>query len=222
REIGGTKGRFTLRDDRGTTLRAGRIVLAYGRQDRVPDVPGLAERLGTSVFHCPDCDGPSVEGRTVAVLGHDRAAASLALYLLTWAERAILMTDGRAPDLDPRAHRTLRRADVEIVTGSVERLLGPDLTLSGARVGPDDVPIDGLFFHWGSEPTTDLAATAGLDRDPEDVIRVDPHTLETSTPGIYAAGDIIGQPYLAISAAAQGVRAALAAHRSLLPDDFRL
>ena len=55
--------------------------------------------------------------------------------------------------------------------------------------------------------------------DPEGYVEVDAGQ-QTTTPGIYAAGDIAGHPHLAITAAAEGVRAALAIHRSLTPDAF--
>ena len=74
--------------------------------------------------------------------------------------------------------------------------------------------------------TIDAAATlaqrAGCVVDRGGDIEVDPRTLATSVPGIHAAGDIVGKPHLAVTAAADGVRAALAIHRSLLPAAWEL
>lgn len=219
--ITGEKGSFVLERDDGSRTAARRVLLAYGRQDRVPDLPGLAPLYGSSVFHCPDCDGPSVAGEAVAVLGHDRAAAALALFLLTWADRTILLTNGLQPDLDPSARATLQRHGVAVETGSVQRLEGSDGRLSAALLEDRRIPLGALFFHWGSDPASALGPASGCECDDSGDLRVD-SALETSVPGIYAAGDIIGRPHLAISAAAGGVRAALALHRSLLPADFQL
>jgi thioredoxin reductase len=219
----GEKGAFQVEDGAGAAEAARRVVLAYGRTDRIPGIEGLRELYGTSVFHCPDCDGPSVAGSDVGVLGHDRSAASLALYLLTWARRTVLLTNGLAPELSDAAWQTLARYSVEVETGPVTRLIGVEGSLEHVVLGRDRrIELGALFFHWGSEPASELASRAGCRARPDGDLHIDPASLETSVPGIYAAGDIVGRPYLAISAAATGVRAALSIHRSLLPDDFQL
>lgn len=220
--ISGRKGEFVVRDDGGGETAARRVVLAYGRTDRVPDIRGIEDLYGSSVFHCPDCDGPSVTGQAVGILGHDRPAAALALYLLTWASRTVLLTNGREPDLSPSAHETLQRHDVVVDPRDVTRLEGAAGALQRVVFEDGDLSLDALFFHWGSDPASELAAAAGCDCVASGDIRVDRATMETSTPGVHAAGDIVGRPYLASIAAAEGIRAALAIHRSLLPDDFEL
>lgn len=220
--IHGTKGAFTVQDDAGNGLEARRILLAYGRQDRIPEIKGLRKFFGHSVFHCPDCDGPSVEGATVGVLGHDRDAAILALYLLTWADRTLLLTNGDEPELDEKARDTLRRYNVAVETGSVLSLEGDGTRLRRASMEGGEVELDALFFHLGSEPTSSLGPATGCECDGSGRILVDSSSLESSIEGIHAAGDIVGRPYLAVTAVADGVRAALAIHRSLLPGEFHL
>lgn len=220
--IQGEKDRFRLEDQSGHAVEARRIVLAYGRTDRIPDIPGLRELYGTSVFHCPDCDGPSVLNCTVGVLGHDRAAAGLALYLLTWAERVLLLTNGMEAELKPDALDVLRRWDIPIHTEPVTALEGHEGALRRVQTAGGALPVNALFFHWGSHPSSELAHTTGCESEASGDLKVDPRTLETSVPGIYAAGDLVGRPYLASSATAEGIRAAMALHRSLLPPEFEL
>lgn len=221
--VAGAQDAFRVEDDQGSTATARRLVLAYGRTDRIPDVPGLRELYGTSAFHCPDCDGPGVEGADVGILGHDAPAGRLALYLLTWAARAVLLTNGLAPALDRAAIAVLARHSVAIETLPVERLEGTDGRLESVRlVDGDHRPLQALFFHWGSAPATQLARMAGCACGDNGDIVVDGSNMETSVPGIYAVGDIVGRPHLTISAAAEGVRAALSIHRSLLPAEFLL
>lgn len=220
--ITGGKDAFELALGDGDTVGARRVVLAYGRHDRVPDIPGIDALYGRSVFHCPDCDGPLVAGETVGVLGRDRPAAALALYLLTWAERTVLMTNGLEPDLPDGAAATLDRHGVEIRREPVTRLTGTDGQLERAELaGAGDLPLGALFFHWGSHPSSALGPATGCDCSESGDLLVD-SSLETSVAGIYAAGDIVGRPHLATSAVAGGVRAALALHRSLLPAEFKL
>ena len=141
--IEGAKGEFTAHAPGQGAPASRRIVLAYGRRDRLPDITGLETFYGTSVFHCPDCDGPSLAGADVAVLGHDRAAATLALYLLTWARSVTLTTNGLDPDLEPDAAGVLRDEGGTVRTGRVQRLEGrggqllsrlpPPIWMCGAR-----------------------------------------------------------------------------------------
>lgn len=221
--VTGSKDDFALEAGEAQQPRARRIILAYGRRDRLPTLPGLRDFYGTSVFHCPDCDGPSVSGCDVTVLGHDTPAASLALYLLTWARRTTLITNGRDAELAPEARRVLEAEGVSIRTEEVAALEGKAGRLSGLRLeGGGVLPTDALFFHWGTAPASTLAQRSGCDCDQGGDIEVDRRTMATSVPGIHAAGDIVGHPHLAITAAAQGVRAALAVHRSLLPPQWEL
>jgi thioredoxin reductase len=221
--IRGRKEAFEVEDVEGDTAQARRIVLAYGRTDRIPDVPGLRELYGTSVFHCPDCDGPSLVDGRVGVIGHDRAAAALALYLLTWCRRVLLLTHGLEPDLGPSATDVLARHGVTVETRRLVDLVGLHGTLRQVRLeGGATLDLDALFFHWGSDPAAELGPMTGCLSTANGDLEVNRDNMETSVPGIYAAGDIVGRPYLAIAAAADGVRAALSIHRSLLPDEIRL
>lgn len=220
--VSGSKGKFEVAMQNGTRYGARRVILAYGRKDVIPQIEGLEPLYGISVFHCPDCDGPSmVEGR-LAVLGWNRQAAMLALYLLTWASRVTLLTNGREPALEPNAFRVLKKYDVDIVQNRIARLCADHGRLAAVEFTDGDaLPLDGFFFHIGSHPASDLADRLGCERDDEDNLEVD-NSHETSVPGIYAAGDLIGPPYLAVSAAAKGVKTALAVHKSLLPSDLAI
>lgn len=222
-QVEGSKGEFVVETAPGDRPEARRVILAYGRRDRLPTLPGLSDFYGTSVFHCPDCDGPSMAGCDVAVLGHDRAAATLALYLLTWAERTTLVTNGLVPDLDAEALRTLGSEGVAIRTEAVDALVGGAGQLGRITFeAGTPLEVQGLFFHWGTAPSSTLAQRTGCECDAGGDIDVDRRTMETSIAGIHAAGDIVGHPHLAITAAAEGVRAALAVHRSLLPPAWQL
>ncbi|HEX6694626.1 MAG TPA: NAD(P)/FAD-dependent oxidoreductase [Longimicrobiales bacterium] len=218
--IDGEKDAFRIAVEDGSTANARRVVLAYGLRDFLPAVAGIEAFYGHSVYHCPDCDGPSVTGQRVGVIGHDRHAAALALYLLTWAGSVTILGNGVAGDLTPAAMETLRRHGIEIEPGRIAALNGEEGRLREVSLETSHaLQIDAIFFHLGSEPRCDFAAQLGCRTDEDGYIDVDAGQ-QTSTPGIYAAGDIAGHPHLAVTAAAEGVRAALAIHRSLTPDEF--
>jgi thioredoxin reductase len=220
--VDGGKDAFTLQPRHGTPVHARRIVLAYGLRDYLPDIANLEALYGTSVFHCADCDGPAVADSRIGVLGFDRQGANLALYLRHWSDRVTLLPHDQPLALDDGQRRAVEAAGITIRTGTVQRVTGHGGNLTQAEF--DDggtVRLDALFFHLGSEPRCELAQQLGCELDDDGYIVVD-RGRETSCPGVHAAGDIAGPPHLAAIAAADGVRAALAIHRSLLPDERRL
>lgn len=221
-KIDGRKDDFVAHTGAGDVLHARRVILAYGLRDYLPDIDGVPELYGTSVFHCPDCDGPSFADTRIGVVGWDRHGARLALYLRHWSPQITLLTHGRNLELDDEAVGVVRSNGIDIVVEPVTRVEGHGGTLTQAEFDQrEPLRLDALFFHLGSEPRCELAEQLGCALDDDGYVIVD-QGQETSTPGVHAAGDISGQPHLASIAAAEGVRAALAIHRSLLPDERQL
>jgi thioredoxin reductase len=220
--VSGSRDAFCLRLRSGDELAARRVILAYGLRDYVPEIEGIEPLYGTSVFHCADCDGPAfVDGR-VGVLGRDRYCANLALYLRHWTEHITMLADGAPLELDADAQSVLADAGVAVQPCRVARVVGHGGNLTQVELEDGDVVrLDALFFHLGSEPRCDLAVALRCELDEDGYVVVD-RGQETSCPGVHAAGDITGPPHLAAIAAAEGVRAALAIHRSLLPDSRRV
>jgi thioredoxin reductase len=217
--VRGGKNDFNVVLQGGESLRSRRIVLAYGRRDVLPEIEGIEALYGRSVFHCPDCDGPSMLGARIAVIGWDRKAALLALYLLTWGQKVSLLTDGHRLDVGDDARAVLAKYDVAIEASEIARLCVNAERLTAVEFSNGDaLPVDKAFFHLGSHPASDLADQLGCERDRDGNLVVD-NAHQTSVPGVFSAGDLIGPPYLAISAAAEGVKTAIALHKSLLPPD---
>src|SRR5690606_10799273 len=121
--IEGRKGAFDVHASAAPALRARRVLLAYGVRDLLPAVPGLEEALGTAIYHCPDCDGPSMMGCRVAVIGWTRRAAKLALFLRTWAGRLELLAHGHPPELDRTTLDILARYHVALRPERIVRLV---------------------------------------------------------------------------------------------------
>ena len=216
--VSGEKGDFRLVTGGGDVVRARRVVLAYGLRDYIPEIEGIDELYGTSVFHCPDCDGPSVADTRIGVIGWNRHGANQALYLRHFSDDVTLLTHGTPLDLTPEARAALDEHGIAIREESITRVSGHGGNFTQAELdGAEPLRLDALFFHLGSEPRCDLAEQLGCSTDDDGYVTVD-RGQETSCPGVHAAGDITGHPHLASIAAAEGVRAALAIHRSLLPE----
>ena len=219
-KVTGEKNAFCVHLEDGTQLTARRVILAYGKRDNLPEVEGARELYGQSVFHCPDCDGPDMIGKRVGVYGWNRSAAILCLYLLTWADSTMLFTNGKELELEQKALDALEKYGVPIYQNRLARLQSKNGCMVAAELeGAGAVPVEALFFHLGSPLATDIANQLGCEREKGTDLQVD-KGLETTVPGVFAAGDIAGPPYLAVTAAANGVRAGIAVHRSLLPPEM--
>jgi len=201
---------------------ARRLLLATGLRDLTPDCPGFGEFYGSSVHHCPDCDGYEVKDKRVAVLAHGKNTAAFTAHLMTWTKQLTLLTDKK--EIPNRDREQLAKLDIPIRTQAVAALEGDKSTRQLQRVlfsNGDPLECDALFFNLGTELATDFHETLGCRLDPECGLLWVDETQQTSVEGVYAAGDITPQSQLAVVAAAEGAMAAIRIHRSLTEEDSR-
>jgi thioredoxin reductase len=209
---------FALSLASGATVRARRLVLATGVVDELPDVPGLRERWGATVLHCPYCHGYEVADGRLGVLATGAMSVHQALLLPDWSANVTLFTnDAVVPDEAQLA--ALAARGVRIEPRPVELLLGDAPALAG--VGLRDgtvVPLDALFTGSRTSMASPLAAQLGcaVDDGPfGPVLRTDDRKA-TSVPGVFAAGDAARVPHNASFASADGAMAGISAHQSLV------
>jgi len=205
------------------TFEARRLLLATGLRDLTPDCPGFREFYGSSVHHCPDCDGYEVKDKRVAVLARGDNSAAFTANLLTWTRHITLLTDQSEISSEDRAK--LAALDVPIKTNAVVALEGDTSTRQLQRVlfaEGEPLECDALFFNLGTEPATNFHETLGCRLDPECGLLWVDDTQQTSVDGVYAAGDITPRSQLAVVAAAEGAMAAIHIHRSLIPKERQI
>ena len=207
----------------GVSRRARRLLLAIGLKDVWPDIPGLEHVYGANAHVCPDCDGRDCAGKKVVVIGRGRKAVGMALNLTTWSSDIIICTNGEPADFDLAEYcEKLDALNIPVIQAPVARI-----THSGAHVHSlefeDGISLDTdkIFLAIGQYPADDLGAQLGCDRDAGGHIIVD-DVYHTSVRNCFAAGDIVPGPQLAIAAAGDGAIAALAIHKSLVPDGRKL
>ena len=210
-------GDFTVRISGGRTARARRLVLATGVSDTLPDVPGLKERWGATVLHCPYCHGYEVRDRPLGVLANHPMAAHQAAMIPDWGPTT-LFTQGRfEPDAEQLAHLAARGVTIE--RQPVVALLGDAPALESVRLADGRViTINALFVAPSTRMTSPLAEQLGCAFDDGPlgpVIRTDDWKA-TSVPGLYAAGDAARAMHNATLASADGVMAGVGAHQSLI------
>ena len=202
---------------------AKRVLLATGLRDLTPDCPGFREFYGSTVFHCPDCDGYEVTDKRVAVLARGKNAVAFTAHLLTWTRQLTFVTDRlEIADSDLAA---LAKFDVPIRRESVVALEGDESKRQVRRVlfsEGEPLECDALFFNLGTELASNFHETLGCRLDDESGLVWVDKTQKTSVDGVYAAGDITPHSQLAVVAAAEGAMAAIHMHKSLIPEERRM
>lgn len=214
---------FELCLEGGGKVASRRLLLAIGVRDVWPDVPGLDHAYGANAHVCPDCDGYGARDKKVVVIGHGRRAIGMALNLSTWTKDIIICTNGREPEMDePEYHEKLDALNIPVLTEEIVRVCceGSHITCLMLEGGMQ-LDADKVFFTIGQYPADDLAVQLGCERDDEGHVVVDAHG-QTSVQNVYAAGDLVPGSQLAITAAAEGATAAMAMHKSLVPEGRKL
>jgi thioredoxin reductase len=221
-DVAGEVGDFEVKLADGPGIGARRILFATGLRDIIPEIPGLMDHYGTSIWHCPDCDGPGITGMRVGVIGWGRQIAAFCMEMLTWTDQLTILTHGHRPDMPDRARAALDRFDIEVVTEPIARIEGSEgLVQRVVHADGSRRRFDSLFFHIAYGPGCSIPAELGCDADEEGILQVD-SDFQTTVPGVYAAGDITAGSKLAIRCAADGTRAAIGIYRSLLPRERRV
>ncbi len=208
---------FELTIDDGSIFETRRLLLATGVTDHLPDVDGMRRFYGCGVFHCPYCDGWEVRDRPLAAYGKD--AAGLAASLKTWSADVVLCTGGPAAIKAADAAR-LERLGIAVYRQRLARLEGKDSLEQLVFEDGFVLPRRGLFFSAGQTQRCDLAASLGCGFTRRGAVRTG--KLEgTNIPGLFVAGDASKDVQLAIVAAAEGAKAAIAINSALQLEDSR-
>ncbi|MGU3388999.1 NAD(P)/FAD-dependent oxidoreductase [Methylobacterium sp. D53M] len=207
---------FTVTLASGQTLDAARLVLAYGISDVLPKIPGLAERWGRSVLHCPYCHGYEFADRKLGVLAVSPLSAHQALLIADWGPTTFYLNGGDTPDEATCAR--LGSRGVEIEPAGVAALVGEGGSLSGLLLEDGrTAPLDALYLAPRTRMNSPLAERLGCAFDDGpfgSVIRTEA-TKMTTVAGVYAAGDVARAPHSVSWAVADGVTAGVSVHQSL-------
>ena len=216
---------FSVSLEDGGMLSARRLLVATGLVDQLPDVPGLSERWGRDVVHCPYCHGWEVRDQAVGVLGTGPMAVHQALLFRQLTSDVVLFTH-TGPSLNDEQAEQLAARDIRVASGRVAGLEVTDDHLTGVRL--DDGSLVARRVMVVGAPMvarSHVLASLGLQPTPHplglgEFIRADATGL-TEVPGVWVAGNVMDLSATVIGAAAQGVMAAAAINADLVAEDTR-
>ncbi|WNV08287.1 NAD(P)/FAD-dependent oxidoreductase [Tardiphaga sp. 709] len=205
---------FIVSAESGARYQARRIVLAAGVVDTLPDVPGLAERWGKHVFHCPYCHGYELDQGRIGVLASSEMSMHHALMLPDWGSTTLFLNGAFTPDADQLMQ--LMQRGVTIEREPIRQLSGAsiEVELTDGRV----IPLDGMFTLTRTSPASPLGAQLGcaMEDGPMGPFLQTDMFKETTVSGVFACGDVARATGSVALAVGDGAMAGVGAHRSLM------
>lgn len=214
----GIENGFIARLGRGRVLGARRVLIATGVRDELPDIPGVPERWGRDLLHCPYCHGWEVRDQPLGVLGTRADAVQHALLVRQWSDDVIFFA--HTLDLSADEQEELLARGVQVEIGEIARLVVEGDVLSGVElVDGRVIPRTAVFIRPVNVPHADgLLAGLGCNVDAAGFAIVDA-TGRTSTAGVWAAGNVVDPRFQVITSAGGGSAAAIAINADLVRDD---
>lgn len=197
----------------GRRVRARRILVTGGVVDELPDVPGLSQRWGHDVLHCPYCHGWEVRDQAIAVLATTPMAAHQALLFRQLSDDVVVVVhDG--VEIPAEEQEKLGAIGVRFVHGTPQEVVTDGDALVGLRLADGSV-LERQALVVASKPhvRADFLGPVGIEPTPFEmngvafgtVIPTEP-TGATAVPGVFAAGNATDIAMVLIASAAHGLR----------------
>ncbi len=220
---------FTVELADGTTYRGKRLLVTTGLTDVLPDVPGLAERWGKDVVHCPYCHGWEVQDQAIGVL----ATSSMAMHqvqLFRQLSDDVTLFLHTAPEPTEEQWEELAARGISVVQGKVEQVEVTDDRITGVRLeGGTVVPRQALAIQTTVRARAGFLADLGLETtlveangaEVGTAVQVDARGA-TQVPGVFAAGNVSNPMAQVMPSAAAGLAAAGGINFDLITEETRL
>ena len=231
----GKRGERDERGERGDRFRveigdravaARRVLIATGSHDELPGIPGLAERWGTDVLHCPYCHGWEVRDRRIGVLATGPMAVHQALLFRQLSPRVTFLQH-TAPALTDEQREQLDALGIAVVPGDVVQVESGATGLTGVSLADgSQVQLDALVVAPWCTARAELLSPLGL--KPVEVLagaqvlgtQVESDaTGATALPGVWVAGNVADIRAQVVSSAAAGLGAGAAINADLIAEE---
>lgn len=212
--------RFTLLTQEGDTVESKKIILATGLQDMLPEIKGIHDVYGKTLFSCPFCDGWELKDKALALIAENQRALHMAKLLSNWTKDLIVLTNGQQVLAEEErvllsAH-SIQVIDVPIV--SIENDNGQLCSLQLAN--GERVKREGGFVASDFKQSAPFAEKLGCQMTKNAGIETD-ILGRTSVSGVFACGDNLGGPAQLVLAAAAGSQAGMGVIHELVQEAFQ-
>lgn len=211
--VSGQSDDFHVETAAGEAINGRRLLFATGVRDELPEIPGLAERWGKSVFHCPYCDGYELEQGRIGVIATGPMSLHQAQILPEWGQVTFLTNGAIHLGADQRDDLARRCVTIEEST-----ILGIEEAADVQLAGERTLSFAGLFTAARSTPASPLAERLGCQmiESPMGIQILTSDSKATTIPGAFACGDTARFPHSVSLAVGDGAWAGAQIHRSLV------
>jgi thioredoxin reductase len=217
RRTGDHAPRFEVHLAEQDVISGRRVLVATGLRDLLPDIPGVHERWGRDLLHCPYCHGYEVREQPLGVIGGTPEAIAHAHLVRQWSADVVLFTHGA--ELDESDRQALAARGIRVVEDSVARLVVEDDTLTAVELADGRaVRRAAVFVRPRMVPDNGALTSLGCATDDHGWVVADP-TGRTSVPGVWVAGNVANPRAQVITAAGEGSTAAIAINADLVDED---
>jgi len=202
---------FSLFTESGETFTSRTLILSMGVARKKLRVKGENRLVGRGVSYCVDCDANFYRGLDVAVVGNESAATTGAITLLSYAKTVYLIC--RKLMITDTLYEQLRNSQVKVIQDTwVKEIIGTNDVEEVLLKNGETLKVNGIFVELGAKGALELAANLGAIFDAETISFIETNRKqETNIPGLYAAGDITGQPWQIAKAVGEGCVAGIEA-----------
>ena len=202
---------FSLITESGATFTSRTLILSMGVARKKLRVKGEKKLVGRGVSYCVDCDANFYKGLDVAVVGNESAAVTGAVTLLSYAKTVYLIC--RKLMITDTLYEQLKQSQVKVIQDTwVKEIIGTNEVESVLLKNGEILKVNGIFVELGAKGALELAANLGVFFDQETVSFIETNKKqETNIAGLYAAGDIAGQPLQIAKAVGEGCVAGIQA-----------
>jgi thioredoxin reductase (NADPH) len=213
--LAGGNGAFELRIGE-RTLRARKVLLATGARDVVPDLPGVEPGLAAgNIRYCPVCDGFETQRQRVAVLGREIHGLRESIFVSGFGNQVTWLSMGSQGNVPADQMTRLRERGVLIADQVPLHIhCEPGQGVAVEMVDGRKLTFDVLYPALGLTHASELATQLGAQSQEDGQLVVDDH-LQTTVPGLFAAGDVAAGLNQISVAYGHAAIAATAIHNSL-------
>jgi thioredoxin reductase len=212
-------GRFKVTLAGGEVAFSRKLLIATGVVDKLPDLEGIRDLYGVSVFHCPYCDGWELRDQPIAIYGRGARGLGLSLELTAWSRDLVLCTDGPS-EIEADGLARLERNGIAVREEKVTALAGRDGILERIVFERGEpLPRRAMFFTTGQSQRSELAIQLGCELNEKGTVATGRYE-KTHLPGLFVAGDASRAVQWVVVAAAEGAEAAFAINTDLLKEDL--
>lgn len=211
---------FRLTTEEGNSHLSKKIIIATGLKETLPNVEGIKNYYGKSLFSCPYCDGWELRDQPLVLISENKRAAHAVMTIYQWSKDLVVCTNG-SKIISDAEEQLFKKKGIRVIVERIAKLSGANGKLEKVIFeNGEEIIRTGGFVSTELEQPNHFAKSLGCEMNSNSGIIMDEFG-RTNVKGVYAAGDISFGPSQLIIAASQGSRAAIGVNSDLITEEFK-